>query len=118
MLIRTKRADAKCRNPNSKFCHCNSSPCDIRDWLVASVGMSNSNLSDWLEAKGAMRRFSMVVRVAAQVRRGLSAVLAEVYGFSAVTILALVTFDNLRHRTPPPVVRDADPYAMNFLYNQ
>jgi hypothetical protein len=56
---RTERADAKCRNPKSKFCHCYSSPYDIRDWLVApGAGMSNSNFWDCLEAKGATRRFA------------------------------------------------------------
>ena len=34
--------------------------------------------------------------------------LAEAHGFPA-TILVLVAFDGLRHRTPPPFVRDADP---------
>src|ERR1035437_2315220 len=56
---RTERTDAKCRNPISKFCHCNSSPYDIRDWMVApGAGTSNSNFWDCLEAKGAMRRFA------------------------------------------------------------
>jgi hypothetical protein len=42
----------------------------------------------------------------------------KVSRFHTATILVLVAFDNLRHRTPPPVARNANRYAINFLYNQ
>jgi len=61
--------------------------------------MSNSNFWDCLEAKGAMRRFagsSQASRYAKDAPSDASAfirmVLAEVYGFSATTILTLVAF--------------------------